>query len=114
MSKGEGCLWSFMALAGVVLVAVVAFVAGDVMGSQGPKMRRYSVERDAIAAALAGDPAFRDLSIEINTRDGSASLGGRVSTKADYDRLRSKVGEALLKARDNDAVEGVGLKEETK
>jgi hypothetical protein len=85
-------------LAGFVLSCVLGAIGywlSNPIGGQGALNHAlYEQERDDIAAVLAKDPAFKDVTIGEYSAGGIVLLG-RVPTDADLTRLRSAAAKVI-------------------
>jgi hypothetical protein len=110
-SAYQGCLSGlrYLLITSVIWLPIGLFV-GALMGEFHCKYRRFSGEKAIMARVLAGDPSLSNVEIGIFTADGTASLHGSVATKADYDRLRSRMKDLMGESRIGDIMYAVTVK----
>jgi hypothetical protein len=87
---------------GQIAILAVGFIMGCIVGlsidgiGQLTSRRRaqFVEERDAVAPAIAKDPAFKDVHIDEDS-EGFAQVAGKVPTADDKDRLQEAITRAL-------------------
>jgi len=85
-------------------------VVGRLLGEGGAYHRRYLEEREALAPALAADPAFAGVEIREQSK-GGMYLRGDVSTPADLERLRGITVRAVGEARAKEVMRSVRVRQ---
>jgi hypothetical protein len=107
----KGCLINAIVLiVGSVMSLPIGLIMGSLAGEFGCKTRRFDKEKTMIASALASDSAMANISIEMDTSDGTAILYGVVATKADLDRLDSRMKTLLGESRNKSIMDFISVK----
>jgi hypothetical protein len=92
----------------ILLVSGAALLLGAVSGSRGAYHRRFLEEREALAPALASDPAFERLEIHERS-NGGVFLVGELKSAADFERLRDIAIRAVGESRAKSIVRGIDV-----
>jgi hypothetical protein len=99
-------------IAGALLALGLSFGAGLVIGlvagNRDAYHRRYLEEREAIAAAVAADPAFGRVEV-VERSAGGVDLVGEVPATGDLDRLRQLLIRRLGEHRAHEAMLAVDV-----
>ena len=92
MSSGKprAFVWALV----VVVSLLVGIASGFIYGIRCVYHGWFLVEQQLIAPILAADPAFRRLTIH-EFSGGGAYISGDVPTSEDYDRLHSRLVQAI-------------------
>ena len=94
-------------LFGETMVFGAGLLVGTIRAEEGAKARQFREDRQVIATALAADPAWSNVSIDMYSGDGSAYLGGKAKTRVDMDRLRSRMLKLFGETRVEELVRAV-------
>jgi hypothetical protein len=93
--RSQGCIALLSAfVAGIVVGGVAGHGLGQIVGETRLYRARIEEERKAVAPAIAGDPAFKNVEIGEDS-SGSIWLIGTVPTTADKKRLKELVTRAI-------------------
>jgi hypothetical protein len=101
-----------LGLALLTLSGVAGFCLGTAAGQYSEKLNRFEFEKERIASILAADPVFAKVEPIMYTGNGQLYLQGEVPTRADLERLRSKMVSILGTVREVGPTDGVSTSEE--
>ena len=85
----------------------MSFLYGAVVGEARAYHRQWEEQREAIAAILASNPAFRNIEISESNDGGWILLKGHVPSSTDRGRLRRELIRAIGERRTENAMGGV-------